>query len=407
MAHVNPKRLERCAGELEDVYQVIYNTSSNHANIKDDSGSITGGKVIKVEQKGGKKPHYAIVDNTGREVFETTAYPSAMRKRLEKLENREVISYTWSSAIIPGHPTEYAPQTLGVLKIKPIDRPKPTEPPIEAIYFDTETTGLDPECDEIIQLSIVDQDGNTLWDRRYKPIHVRDWAEAAAINHITPDDVAGRPPIEEGMNEIQQIFDRAKKAYAWNAIFDLAFLARAGLKFARSKSSDSMISYAQLKGRTHYYKLEKAALECGYTYDAHDSLEDTKALKVVQDYIDGKNKRKIQKLKPLPQSKPAVKKVAHPQSAPAPAPQPIPQFQPVPQLLQATTHRVQKDRKKSIIHGICLTFEIIFALIIALFVAMILTSLNQPDVILGAVVMSIPFIALLALCEWERRKNKQ
>ena len=359
MAHVNPKKLERCTGELEDVYQVIYNPSSNHADIKDDSGSITGGKVIKVTQKGGKKPHYAIVDNTGREVFETTAFPSAMRKRLEKLEDREVISYTWSPAITPGRPAEYAPQTLGVLKIKPIDRPKPTEPPIEAIYFDTETTGLDPERDEIIQLSIVDQDGNTLWDRKYKPSHVKNWDEAAAINHITSDDVAGRPPIEEDMNKIQQIFDRTKKAYAWNAIFDLAFLARAGLKFDRSKSSDSMISYAQLKGRTHYYKLANAAFECRYTYDAHDSLEDTKALKVVQDYIDGKNKRKIQKPKPLPQSKPAVKKVAHPQLAPAPAPQLIPQSQPVSQPLQATTHRAQKDRKKNIIHGICLTFEIL------------------------------------------------
>lgn len=37
------------------------------------------------------------------------------------------------------------------------------------IVIDTETTGLDPIVDELLQVSIIDNNGNTLFDEFVKP----------------------------------------------------------------------------------------------------------------------------------------------------------------------------------------------------------------------------------------------
>ena len=58
------------------------------------------------------------------------------------------------------------------------------------VYLDTETTGLHPEeGDEILSLTIVDANGRLLFDERFKPKHKKEWPEAQAVNHISPDDV--------------------------------------------------------------------------------------------------------------------------------------------------------------------------------------------------------------------------
>ena len=40
----------------------------------------------------------------------------------------------------------------------------------QAIVIDTETTGLDPFHDELLQVSIIDEEGNVLFDSYFKPI---------------------------------------------------------------------------------------------------------------------------------------------------------------------------------------------------------------------------------------------
>ena len=49
-------------------------------------------------------------------------------------------------------------------------QPLPTEP-IDLIVVDTETTGLDASIDELLQVSIIDGDGNTLYNGYFKPEH--------------------------------------------------------------------------------------------------------------------------------------------------------------------------------------------------------------------------------------------
>lgn len=63
------------------------------------------------------------------------------------------------------------------------------------IVIDTETTGLDMFEDELLQVSIIDTDGNVVFDSYFKPIRHSEWYEAQAVNDISPAMVADAPSI--------------------------------------------------------------------------------------------------------------------------------------------------------------------------------------------------------------------
>lgn len=98
------------------------------------------------------------------------------------------------------------------------------------VYLDTETTGLHPEeGDEILSLTIVDANGRLLFDERFKPKHKKEWPEAQAVNHISPDDVEHLTTIDAYMEQICRILDRiADEIVGYNIAFDIGFLKAAG-----------------------------------------------------------------------------------------------------------------------------------------------------------------------------------
>lgn len=97
------------------------------------------------------------------------------------------------------------------------------------IILDTETTGLDPMYDEIIELSIIDADtGSFLHSQRYDTARRYDWPLAEAINGIGPRDVYGLPKIGDDQ-QIQPLIDQADWIGGWNVDFDLKMLAAVGI----------------------------------------------------------------------------------------------------------------------------------------------------------------------------------
>ena len=103
------------------------------------------------------------------------------------------------------------------------------------VYLDTETTGLHPEeGDEILSLTIVDSNGRLLFDERFKPKHKKEWPEAQAVNHISPDDVEHLTTIDAYMEQICHILDRiADEIVGYNIAFDIGFLKAAGATILR------------------------------------------------------------------------------------------------------------------------------------------------------------------------------
>lgn len=152
------------------------------------------------------------------------------------------------------------------------------------VVFDCETTGLDPEHDEILQLSIIDGNCNVLFSSFIKPLEKKTWEAAQAIHGISPDDVADAPAPCEVIDQIQKIFNDHKLHIAYNGCFDKNFLYKWGIDFGSAVYYDVMLAFAPIYGEWNDYygeykwqKLIKCAAYYNYEFKAHDALEDVKA----------------------------------------------------------------------------------------------------------------------------------
>ena len=157
----------------------------------------------------------------------------------------------------------------------------------DIIVLDTETTGV---CkyrqDEVLQLSIIDGTGKTIWNKYYKPATITDWAEAAAVNHITPDMVANCTTVQQDMPKINTILSKAKLIVGYNTTFDMdKILAPAGAKWS-CPMVDVMRAFAPIFGELSPYGTYKwrnlgiCANYFGYNWgndNAHDGVADCRA----------------------------------------------------------------------------------------------------------------------------------
>lgn len=154
------------------------------------------------------------------------------------------------------------------------------------IVIDTETTGLYPVEDEILQLSIINENGETLFDSYFRPLH-SSWGAAQAVNNISPEMVSAAPSIADKAAEIQRIINSADTIIGYNTQFDLDFIAASGLIIPEQvKIVDVMTAFAEIYGEVSDYfggykwqKLITCAEYYGFDWNsiamsAHNSLAD-------------------------------------------------------------------------------------------------------------------------------------
>lgn len=150
--------------------------------------------------------------------------------------------------------------------------------------LDTETTGLDEHA-EIVEISIIDQDGSVVFDSLVKPRQPIP-AEATAIHGITNEMVASAPNWAEIHDQVAEIV-ASKKLVTYNADYDLRLLEQTanqyGLTSIAHTAGCAMLAYAEFygewdehKGTYRWQKLANAAAQQGVVTDgeAHRALAD-------------------------------------------------------------------------------------------------------------------------------------
>jgi len=169
------------------------------------------------------------------------------------------------------------------------------------LIIDTETTGLDPVRDEILQISIIDSEGNTLYDGYFKPF-ATSWKEAQRIHGISPEMVEDAPRISDKLVEINSILSQAECIIGYNVDFDINFLRNNGVIIYNDIGVyDVMKVFAEIYGEYSEYfgnfkwqKLTTAAEYYNYDWSstpsgAHNSLADCYATLHVYNKINEKS----------------------------------------------------------------------------------------------------------------------
>jgi DNA polymerase-3 subunit epsilon len=173
-----------------------------------------------------------------------------------------------------------------VRKLQPVERY--TEPDGEQIQLglilDTETTGLDAQADDVIELGMVLFEYAPATGRVYHVVDTFDElrdpgrhipAEITAMTHITDDMVRGRA-ID--VTAVDAFVARATLIIAHNAAFDRPFVEKQWDVFATKPWGCSMTQVHWRDEGIATQKQELIALCQGFFYDAHRAENDCRAL---------------------------------------------------------------------------------------------------------------------------------
>ncbi|MBS0126003.1 3'-5' exonuclease [Thetidibacter halocola] len=152
--------------------------------------------------------------------------------------------------------------------------------------FDTETTGLLPHKDEIVQIGAV-----RIVNSRLVPGETIDQLvdpgrpippASTAVHHVSDAMVAGKPDIVAAGRKLHD-FARGSVIVAHNAPFDMAFLRRHGARMQRQWDHpilDTVLVSAVLFGTTETHTLDALCLRLGVTIPPelrHTAMGDARA----------------------------------------------------------------------------------------------------------------------------------
>lgn len=165
------------------------------------------------------------------------------------------------------------------------------------IYLDTETTGLESR-DEIIEISIIDDEGQVLFESLVKPSQPIP-ASATLIHGISNDEVQKARNWPVVWPQVRSVlFGRLVVIY--NESFDIRMMQQSHARYRltwkeRFNTFDLLKLYAEFRGEWdpnrrsyRYHSLAKAGQQCGISLpNAHRSTADTLLTRALLHHIAG------------------------------------------------------------------------------------------------------------------------
>lgn len=166
------------------------------------------------------------------------------------------------------------------------------------VYLDTETTGLHPDHDEVLEIAIIGDDGKVLLHTLIKPINNVSWPDAEAIHGITPEMVQDAPELSEIAPQIEAAV-KGQEIIIYNAGFDTAFLGSLlssanSIKCCMEAWAEYVGDWSDYHGSYTWQKLIDAADAVYFEWpsEAHRALADALACRAVWLYLVDPAERK-------------------------------------------------------------------------------------------------------------------
>ena len=159
------------------------------------------------------------------------------------------------------------------------------------VFLDTETTGLYPPRDKIVEIAIINEHGKTLLNTLVNP-EKEIPLEVINIHGINNEMVEGSPTMEDLEPQLIDILS-GKKLIVYNLNFDIRFLPQHVVDSIEEKHC-CMLRFAAVYGEWSQYhrnfkckSLTTAANHVGYKWegDPHRALADTFACRAVWNYL--------------------------------------------------------------------------------------------------------------------------
>jgi len=164
------------------------------------------------------------------------------------------------------------------------------------VFLDTETTGLNPPRDKIVELAIVDQSDTVLINTLINPVRSIP-EQVIGIHGIQDDMVKNAPFLDEKLDEIGNIFRSVARIVIYNAQFDIRFFPKDIWNHADIVCcmQEFIFIYEELEGffSSKRFPLSKAfQVVTGNKIEslgkAHRALTDCRACRVVWDWCMSK-----------------------------------------------------------------------------------------------------------------------
>ena len=162
----------------------------------------------------------------------------------------------------------------------------------DIVFLDTETTGLYPPMDKIVEIAIIDGNGKILLNSLVNPEREIP-LEVINIHRIDNEMVKSSPILKNLEPELFEILND-KKLIVYNLSFDIRFLPRHIVDSVREMDC-CMLRFAEVYGEWNDYygnykwkSLSTAANHVGYKWEgvAHRALADTLACRAVWNYLE-------------------------------------------------------------------------------------------------------------------------